>query len=51
MNLNAKAEQLDAEFNENGDGEHPDYPRAMWREAVADESTLLGYWQWVAYVN
>lgn len=50
MSYKSKAEELDAEFNEDGDGEHPEYTRAMWREAVADESTLFGYWEWVSYV-
>lgn len=50
MSLNAKAEQLDNEFNEDGDGEHPKFSRAKWRAEVAQEKTLLGYWQWVAYM-
>lgn len=42
------AEQLDDEYNLDGDGEHPDFPRADWRWAVAEDCTLLGYWAWVA---
>ena len=41
------AEQLDAEFNPDGDVEHPVITRSMWRQAVRQEETLLGYWQWV----
>ncbi|NMG29610.1 hypothetical protein [Aromatoleum evansii] len=31
------------------DNEHPEWPRAQWREAVAADDTLQGYWQWVAH--
>lgn len=31
------------------DCEHPEWPRAQWREAVAADETLQGYWQWVAH--
>jgi hypothetical protein len=27
--------------------EHPDYSREDWRQEVADDNTLLGYWEWV----
>ena len=27
--------------------EDPDYPSYDWRNEVADESTRLGYWDWV----
>ncbi|TKD44885.1 hypothetical protein [Azotobacter chroococcum] len=43
------ADQLDHKYNPEGDGEHPTYTRAMWREAVASENTLSGYWQWVVH--
>lgn len=46
--LDLSADQLDHKYNPEGDGEHPTYIRAMWREAVASENTLSGYWQWVA---
>lgn len=29
-------------------GEHPDYPFADWQREVEEDSTRLGYWQWVA---
>lgn len=29
--------------------DHPMQTRAMWREAVANEDTILGYWSWVAH--
>lgn len=41
-------ETLDGIYNQDGDGEHPKYPRALWREQVAEEYTLSGYWQWVS---
>ncbi|HGA2320469.1 TPA: hypothetical protein ACIRVE_005085 [Pseudomonas putida] len=43
------AEQLDDKYNADGDGEHPEFTRADWREAVQLESTLTGYWQWVEH--
>lgn len=45
----ATAEQLDCEYNEDGDGEHPDFPLCDWRWAVAENATLLGYWDWVVH--
>lgn len=45
---NQIAETLDDKYNHDGDGEHPDFTRAQWRAAVANEETLLGYWQWAA---
>ncbi|QWE98138.1 MULTISPECIES: hypothetical protein [unclassified Cupriavidus] len=29
------------------DTEHPDHPRSAWRSEVANDDTLLGYWEWV----
>jgi hypothetical protein len=29
-------------------GDHPAYRRKSWREAVSEDDTLLGYWDWVA---
>jgi len=43
------ADQLDAKYNPAGNGEHPDYPREAWREEVAADATLLGYWLWVVH--
>lgn len=42
------ADELDAEYNKEGDGEHPIHTRAEWRNDVAQENTSLGYWQWLA---
>jgi len=28
-------------------GAHPKFPRRDWRHEVAEESTQLGYWEWV----
>lgn len=28
-------------------GQHPDFPRSDWQQAVAEDDTLQGYWQWV----
>lgn len=41
--------QLDDKYNTDGDGEHPYYVKASWREAVGAQQTLVGYWDWVAY--
>ncbi|QCT95511.1 hypothetical protein FEV13_00560 (plasmid) [Stutzerimonas degradans] len=41
------AEQLDDKYNSDGSGEHPMFTRQMWREAVANEDTLRGYWPWL----
>lgn len=41
-------EQLDDKYNPDGDGQHPTHTRRWWREAVANDETLQGYWQWVA---
>ena len=48
MTLRTKAEELEAEHNPTGDGEYPAYTRWDWRQAVAEQSTILGYWEWVA---
>lgn len=42
-------EQLDDKWNPDGDGEHPEYTRLDWRNAVSNEETITGYWQWVAW--
>ena len=44
------AEQLDNKYNPEGDGEHPEYTRLQWRDAVAQESTISGYWAWVYHM-
>lgn len=41
------AEQLDDKYNPDGDGEHPCFKRRDWRDAVDQEDTLMGYWDWV----
>lgn len=38
------AEQLDEIYNPEGGGEHPDFTREDWRQEVANEDTLCGYW-------
>lgn len=42
------ASQLDDKYNPDGGGEHPAYTRDDWRQEVAEENTLRGYWDWVA---
>ena len=42
-------EQLDHKYNLDGDGQHPGYTRWDWRQAVAQQSTVVGYWDWVEY--
>lgn len=44
------AEDLDNKYNPEGDGEHPTFPRSHWREAVANEGTVSGYWQWCKHM-
>lgn len=48
MTLKTDADKLEQEFSPSGEGIHPFYWREDWRQAVADEDTLLGYWEWVA---
>jgi hypothetical protein len=43
------ADQLDDKYNQDGDGEHPTYPKGTWVIAVGTWQTLMGYWDWVAY--
>lgn len=43
----SSASELEEMFSPDGDGEYPAYTRQEWREAVASQTTLLGYWQWV----
>lgn len=43
------AEELDDKYNPEGDGEHPFLTRADWREAVANEDTISGYWAWLEH--
>lgn len=43
------ADALDGKYNPEGDGEHPDHSRHTWRQAVGNEETLLGYWEWVSH--
>lgn len=43
------ADQLDAKYNPDGEGEHPKYSRADWRAEVAAENTISGYWDWCVY--
>jgi hypothetical protein len=43
-------EELDDEYNQDGDGEHPEMTRALWRQQVAEQRTIAGYWEWVAYM-
>lgn len=45
--LGLSAKQLDDKYNEEGDGEHPLFPRAEWRTHVAEQWTVSGYWDWV----
>lgn len=42
-------EQLDCKYNPDGDGEHPKFTRDLWREAVGEENTSSGYWDWVKH--
>lgn len=43
-------EQLDDKYSPNGDGEHPLYSRAHWRDSVAQHDTIAGYWDWAAHL-
>lgn len=40
---------LDDKYNPEGDGEHPVISRQEWREAVAQQETVSGYWDWTAH--
>lgn len=41
------AEELDHKYNPDGGGEHPKFTREDWRDAVANDETILGYWDWL----
>lgn len=41
------AEQLEEKYSPTGGGEHPMFSRLMWREAVANQDTIAGYWGWL----
>lgn len=43
-------DDLDNLYNPHGDGEHPLHPRSAWREQVANEYTISGYWVWVSHM-
>jgi hypothetical protein len=43
-------DQLDDKYNPDGDGEHPTHTRFDWRQALAEQSTISGYWVWVHHV-
>lgn len=47
--IGLSAVQLDDKYNLEGDGEHPNFPRSLWRGEVVNENTLLGYWEWVVH--
>ncbi len=47
QDIDLSAEQLDDKYNPDGGGEHPMHTRQMWRDAVANEDTISGYWKWV----
>ena len=47
--LGCPGSQLDDKYNPEGDGEHPVITRAEWREAVAQQHTVSGYWDWVGH--
>jgi len=42
-------EELEALYSSNGDGEHPKFTRSYWRDCVAEQSTVQGYWNWVSH--
>lgn len=42
-------DQLEERYNPDGDGEHPVHTRARCCEAVQQDLTSVGYWQWVFY--
>ena len=43
-------EQLDDKYSPKGDGEHPRFTRADWREQVLQQHTVTGYWAWVSHM-
>lgn len=46
---NLSAAALEDKYSPQGDGEHDLFPRAQWRQEVADEDTALGYWMWLQH--
>jgi len=45
----ANAERVEAEVDFDASGEHPTYTRRKWRQAVAIQSTTVGYTDWVRH--
>ena len=43
-------EQLDEKYNPDGDGEHYQFTREQWREAVSQNQTASDYWTWLKHV-
>jgi hypothetical protein len=41
------ANDLETKYSPVGDGEHPNFPRQLWRLVVMDLDTISGYWDWV----
>lgn len=44
---NLTPKTLEAEYSPEGGGEHPVFTRGSWRDEVAADNTLCGYWDWV----
>ena len=44
------AYELDCKYNPEGDGDHPVYTRLDWRQQVAQQATISGYWAWVEHM-
>lgn len=38
---------LETKYSPVGEGEHPCWPRQLWRHEVLELNTLSGYWDWV----
>lgn len=43
------ADQLDHKYNQDGGGQHPVHTRDDWINAVSNDETLIGYWDWVEH--
>ena len=42
--------ELDSKYNQDGSGEHPLYTRVVWKHAVVNDTTIQGYWHWLAHI-
>ena len=50
QNYTLTAAQLQYKYDRLNKGEHPSYSQNDWQQAVSNNLTYLGYWDWVAEI-